>query len=96
MNKQFTFYWLDGKKEILTGMSPLGCLNRAGYGAGAMRALDFCVEGDNNNYVWKDGKWVMCTHNVMWLIGTRNNSYWQCSNCDYTSSSCSLVKNEVH
>ena len=37
----FRFYWLDGKVEELRGRGAADALNRAGYGNGALRALDF-------------------------------------------------------
>ena len=42
----FTFFWLDGTREVLEGNSPADAANKAGYGAGAIHALDF----------WKPGK----------------------------------------
>lgn len=50
--KTWTFYWLDGKREVLTGETPAGALNHAGYGRGALRALDFYAQGDRGGYVW--------------------------------------------
>jgi len=56
---KFTFFWLDGKREVLEGADSADALNRAGYGAGAVRALDFFAHGDNDNYVWdaRTGGW---------------------------------------
>lgn len=47
----FRFYWLDGKVEELPGHSAVEALNRAGYGNGALRALDFWehVEDEDNS-----------------------------------------------
>jgi hypothetical protein len=42
--KTFILYWLDGKQETLTGNSISDAFNRAGYGAGAVRALDYFHE----------------------------------------------------
>jgi hypothetical protein len=42
--KMFLFYWLDGKFDVLEGPSAADALNRAGYGVGALRALDFHSE----------------------------------------------------
>lgn len=55
----YTFYWLTGDKDILSGYDPADALNNAGYGAGALRALDFYKAGDNNEYVWdtESHKW---------------------------------------
>jgi hypothetical protein len=54
----YTFYWLDGTKEILEGESVHQAFIYAGYGAGAIAALDFTCNGENNNYEWINGKWV--------------------------------------
>lgn len=50
--KKFTYYWLDGKREVLEGNDVADAMNRVGYGAGALRALDFHSNGDCNDYVW--------------------------------------------
>lgn len=65
--KKFTCYWLDGTREILEGTSKSDALNNAGYGQGALAALDFIVEGEIDDYTWikgepgKQGKWVKKT-----------------------------------
>ena len=53
---QFTFFWLTGSREVLEGDKPDEALNNAGYGGGAVRALDFYAKGDNNDYVWDKEK----------------------------------------
>lgn len=58
MNKQFTFYWLDGTREVLNGKDVTNAFVKAGYSAGAMRALDFTCNGDNEDYEWVNGKWI--------------------------------------
>ncbi len=60
---KYTFYWLSGKREVLWGTSPADAANCAGYGAGAMHALDFYAEGVCTAYEWRSG------------ISTRK--YWQ-------------------
>lgn len=50
--KQFTLYWLDGKREIVEGADPADAMNNAGYGAGAVRALDFYAPGDDKQWRW--------------------------------------------
>lgn len=51
--KKYTLFWLDGKSEVVTGNDVSSAFNNAGYGAGAMRALDFYAEGDQReNYIW--------------------------------------------
>ena len=53
----YTFYWLDGTREVLEGSSPEDALNKAGYGFGAIKALDFYIFGSHSEYKWVDGKW---------------------------------------
>lgn len=59
--KVYTFYWLSGKREVLPGSNPAQCLNNAGYGNGALRALDFYAAGDNKEWEWdaKKRDWEM-------------------------------------
>ena len=64
----YTFYWLDGKRQVLPGSDAADALNRAGYGAGALRALDFHAKGDNDEYAWIDGRWRKQI-NGQWLEG---------------------------
>lgn len=61
MEKKFTLYWLDGKKNTVTGFSIADAMNKAGYGAGAVRALDFYDEGNSlGSYGWNPNtrSWV--------------------------------------
>lgn len=44
--KNFTFYWRDGKCEVLSGVTPTDALRNGGYRQGAVSALDFYSEGD--------------------------------------------------
>ncbi|MEV4127079.1 hypothetical protein [Nocardia sp. NPDC049707] len=50
--ESWTFYWLTGQREVLPGATAVDALNRAGYGAGALRALDFFAEGDHDGWAW--------------------------------------------
>ncbi len=56
--KKLTVYWLDGTREVLEGTSAGDALQRAGYGHGALPVLDFIANGEDDRYVWKDGRWV--------------------------------------
>ena len=51
--KEFTFFWLDGKREVLKGGGPADALTKGGYSQGALKALDFYDYGNNNNWEWK-------------------------------------------
>ena len=54
--KTFTLFWLDGKSEIVKGSNPAIAMTLAGYGGGAVRALDFYGNGDKrNDYAWDAG-----------------------------------------
>lgn len=55
---KFTLYWLDGKKEVVTGDTIADAMTHAGYGGGAVKVLDFFEKGINNDWEWKDGKWT--------------------------------------
>lgn len=50
--KKFRLYWLDGKTEIVEGDDITDAFSKAGYGAGAMRALDFWDNGELQSYEW--------------------------------------------
>lgn len=59
--KNFILYWLSGKKETVTGTDIRDAFSRAGYGAGAVRAMDFYAgEGEAPDYTWvpAERKWV--------------------------------------
>ena len=51
MEKTFYLYWLDGKKEIIVGNDIFDAFMKAGYGGGALSALDFFNTKDEN-YIW--------------------------------------------
>lgn len=52
-NDSFTLFWLDGKSEIVHGKDIADAMTQAGYGQGAVPALDFHGKGDlRKNYVW--------------------------------------------
>ena len=66
--KTFTFYWLDGQKDVGKGHSVADAFSRLGYGGGALAALDFYSEGsDDDEYYFnkEEGAWrskgVICT-----------------------------------
>lgn len=55
----YTFFWRDGKRDVFPGNSASDALNDAGYGQGALRALDFWAHGDNKEWEWdaKEREW---------------------------------------
>ncbi len=54
----YTFYWRTGQREIYSGNSPADALNGAGYGYGALAALDFYMPGDDHAYEYINHKWI--------------------------------------
>ncbi len=60
--KTFTLFWLTGDSELVEGSDIAHAMNKAGYGNGSLRALDFHGEGDlQDKYVWDSTarKWNM-------------------------------------
>lgn len=62
MAKSFTFFWKNGKREVLTGNGPSFALIRAGYSPlQKISGIDFYLEGEKEEeYQWseKDKKWI--------------------------------------
>lgn len=58
--KKFVLYWLTGKSEVVQGVDIADAMNRAGYGFGALRALDFYDNGDEETYTWdtESRRWI--------------------------------------
>lgn len=54
--KKFTLYWRDGKREVVEGSDCADAMTRAGYGGGAVGALDFHAKGDCGGYWWDAAK----------------------------------------
>lgn len=51
-DKDFTFYWRTGQRNVFPGRDPAEALNNAGFGGGAIRALDFYADGDDSEWQW--------------------------------------------
>jgi hypothetical protein len=60
-NKLFTFYWNNGVKRVLKGLSPLNALAQANISRD-YAPLSFYEEGECMNYVWIESskKWASC------------------------------------
>lgn len=56
--KLFTVFWRDGSRKILKGVSVEDAFNKAGYGNGSLRAVDFYKEGVDLSYHFKDKAWI--------------------------------------
>jgi len=50
-NKTFYIYWRDGKKQKMQGRDIADAFSKAGFGGGAINAVDFYKEGVDN-YEW--------------------------------------------
>lgn len=57
-DKTFTIFWLSGNKEVVTGPTIEEAFSRAGYGGGAIRAIDFFSEGEDDQYSFINGEWT--------------------------------------
>lgn len=58
--QEFTFYWKDGKRQVFKGTDAADALNKAGFGNGAVRALDVWARGNDDTYRWDTDlkKWI--------------------------------------
>ena len=52
--KEFTIYWRYNEKSIVKGFSEQDAFTKAGFGAGALNAVDFFMAGNNNEYKWNE------------------------------------------
>jgi len=51
--KKFTLYWrYSGGRQVIEGDNIVDAMNRAGIGAGALPALDFWVNGEDDDWKW--------------------------------------------
>jgi hypothetical protein len=59
-DKTFRLYWLSGDTDTVTGSTIADAMNSAGYGGGAVRALDFYQQGEAQTYHWDNSKggWI--------------------------------------
>jgi hypothetical protein len=53
--KKFLLVWLDGKTEEVSGVDIADAFRRAGYGGGAIRALDYYKEVKEDGLVKTKG-----------------------------------------
>lgn len=59
----FIFYWLNGTKSELIGTSAADAFSKAGYGAGALRAVDVYVDTSIN-----EQRYVRNEDNTNWVL----------------------------
>lgn len=51
-DEQFTLYWRTGSREVVSGRNIAEAMTLAGYGGGAVSALDFYAKGNSHEYEW--------------------------------------------
>jgi len=56
--KKFTLYWLRGDKTLVEGKTISEAFSKAGYGNGAIPALDFYSEGHIDEYKYINHRWT--------------------------------------
>lgn len=59
---KFTLYWRTGRIEVVQGRSAAEAMTLAGYGGGAVRALDFWAKGEpTGEWTWDSAtrEWTM-------------------------------------
>lgn len=56
----FTIYWRDGKRSVIYGPTIEEAFTNAGYGGGAVAAIDWYDNGDTDTHVWvkSEKTWV--------------------------------------
>lgn len=52
----FTVYWLDGTRSVISGPTVEEAFTKHGYGGGAIHAVDFYANGDDDQYEFIKGK----------------------------------------
>lgn len=57
---KFIIYWLDGKFERVEGETISQAFTNAGYGCGAINAIDFYSQGDIVAYKWSEAGREWC------------------------------------
>lgn len=59
-NKKFTIYWKHGTKSFVEGPTIEQAFTNAGYGAGAVTAIDWYDHGETSTHDWsiEQKKWI--------------------------------------
>jgi hypothetical protein len=57
---KFTLFWLDGKREVVTGETIADAARRAGIQRGALQVIDFYENGEDDSWEWNSERrsWV--------------------------------------
>lgn len=48
----YTLFWRTGQRQLVQGTDPVDAMNNAGIGGGALPALDFWSQGDDQEWIW--------------------------------------------
>lgn len=52
VEETFTVWWKDGTRSVIKGPNIETAFTKAGYGAGAVAAVDWYDRGDVNTHYW--------------------------------------------
>jgi len=77
--KTFKLFWLDGKTEKVKGNSIADAFTKAGYGNGALPALNYYEEIKNEG---KNFECVACDCNIKEEEKTEMYGYTICNECN--------------
>jgi hypothetical protein len=63
--KAFTFYWKNGKREVLKGADVVEALMNAGYTAASLNRLAFYTPEENHDFFWDESSnsWIQYSTN---------------------------------
>lgn len=64
---KYTFYWNDGRREILNGQNVFDALTKAGYTGCSLKNLAFYFPDENNDFYWDE-------ENKKWIFGPDHSS----------------------
>jgi hypothetical protein len=55
---KLTLYWRDGERQVVSGASAGEALIEAGFNTEAIAEISFIANGDDHDWIFKDGGWV--------------------------------------
>jgi len=61
---EFTIYWRYGKREVVRGRDQEAAFQNSGHSTKPLGLFDFCVDGDCNDYVFKNLEWIKKKQNI--------------------------------
>lgn len=57
MNK-FTFYWVNGCREVFQGTDVSDAFKYSGYSPKEAKRVAMAVKGDDHSYIWHNKSWI--------------------------------------